>query len=264
VDKTGVLLIHGLRGSPKEFHQLEKNLKQSGLVTRVVTLPGHGENPTLPLIDVNYRVLEAHCLEEYEAFAQTVDKVYIVGHSLGGICTLLVAAHQPSKLAGVITFSTPFEHSFLLSHPHLYLKMPLKDLLKGLPYISHSFTGFEKPAVNPLHIWRAFAETRRMFQHLKHRLCEIKTPVCMAHSTYDLSIPHAEMEKIARQINHELVHMVTLTQSGHQIFPESLDAAQGESIILDFIHGRKGLAEADRGEFATYEEVKGAFAKWHK
>jgi esterase/lipase len=235
--QTGVLLIHGLMGSPREYIPLETVLQVEGYQTRTVTLPGHGFNPTKPFGETSADEILLHCLREYNRFAEEHDEVIIVGHSLGGICTLLTAASQPEKLAGVVALATPFEHAYWVNRTLDLAKVPLKVLLPAIRFAPECNTGFERPEYHPLMLPRLIGESKVLFSYLQERLQHITVPVCLAHSIYDLSIPYNEMNKLAGAlVSAPKVFTHTLDRSGHQIFPISQDREKATMLILDFLH----------------------------
>ncbi len=234
--QQGILLIHGILGSPREMEPVQACLKAAGHQSRIVTLPGHGTNPEKMLRELSSQDMIEHCLEEYQRFSKTVDEVFVVGHSLGGICTLLTASYQPEKLKGVVVFSTPYEYTYLYTHPHLYLKAPIPEIVSGLRYAPESYTGFEVPKLSPIVIPKLVKEAFYILGHLRERLPLVTSPVCLAHSRYDLSIPYTEMDKLAQNLkNAPLIQTCTFDQSGHQIFPVSQDMHQACQLVLDFI-----------------------------
>ena len=129
--RRGILLIHGILGSPREMEPVQACLEAVGYQSRIVTLPGHGSHPEKMLRELSSQDMIEHCLEEYQKLSRTVEEVFVVGHSLGGICTLLTASYQPEKLKGLVVFSTPYEYTYLYTHPHLNHKTPLPEILTG-------------------------------------------------------------------------------------------------------------------------------------
>jgi pimeloyl-ACP methyl ester carboxylesterase len=79
-------------------------------------------------------------------------------------------------------------------------------------------------------------QSRVIFSLMKEHIHSIDVPVSLAHSIYDLTIPYAEMQKLANRIgNPGQVKMTTLTKSGHRIFPISQDMDEALRVILDFV-----------------------------
>ena len=234
MSRTGILFIHGLMGSPREFVPVAKQLGSEGFLTHVVTLPGHGPEPQRAFHEASSEELFDHCLEEYHALAKHVDEMYIVGHSLGGICTLMTAAEQPRRLKGAVAFSTPFEHAYLYNNFSGLLSLTVPHFIKSVTYVPELATGFERPTFPKHKLPKLRQEAIRTLQLLPERVPQINVPLCLAHSRYDLTIPYGEMSKIAATVNAPVVTH-TLEQSGHQIFPYSRDYERAVEIIHTFV-----------------------------
>jgi carboxylesterase len=242
---AGVLLLHGIFGSPREFEPLVPVLTQAGYQPRCVTLPGHGLRPDQSIESVRVEDILAHCLSEYEALAAHCDEVMLVGHSLGGLSALLIAAHRPAKLSRMVALSAPYDEAYLLDRL-LYLSSPVETLLRGLPYVPDSMTGLERPAFRPWHYPLLLREGRRTLEALQRQLPRVNVPVLLAHSPYDLTVPYRNRRKIARILSEEArvpVFEHDLSDCGHQVFPKSRAVEASSRLILSFL--RASLTEGD-------------------
>lgn len=236
MSQKGILLIHGLTGSPHEFTEVNRMLAADGYTTKLVTLPGHGDQPAKRLHETSALEILDHCASDYEALAKEVDEVYIVGHSLGGICTLLTAAVQPKGLKGVVVFSAPYEHAYFYNYWHGLAIMPVNRLVKGLYFAPQDGIRCERPSCPPWVLPKLLQQSRILFSLMKEQLPNITVPVSLAHSLYDLTIPYPEMQKLATQISQSApVKTTTLSRSGHRIFPVSRDKDDALRVITDFV-----------------------------
>jgi esterase/lipase len=236
MSQKGVLLIHGLTGSPHEFGPVDVALRESGYHTRVVTLPGHGDQPVKRFHETSALEILDHCASDYELLASAVDEVYIVGHSLGGICTLLTAAVRPPKLKGVVVFSAPYEHAYFYNYLHGLARIPFPHLVRSLYFAPRDGIRCARPKCPPWTMPKLLQQSRVIFSLMKEHIHTIEVPVSLAHSLYDLTIPYPEMQKLANKIHHPaLVKTTTLTRSGHRIFPVSKDMDEALRVIYDFL-----------------------------
>lgn len=235
--KKGVLLIHGFTGSPHEFLPVEPLLHGAGYITRRVTLPGHGDSPERPLHKTNTDEVLAHCQQEYEQLAREVDEIFLVGHSLGGACALLLAAERPTGLQGVVAFSAPYEHAYLYNYWHGLTRLTLPTLLRGLYLAPKASFNCVRPKCMPWHLPKLLRQSQHLFDRMQERVHQVDVPVHLAHSQYDLTVPYPEMHKLAAIIGkgNERVTHTTLDKSGHRLFPGSSDAERAHQIILDFL-----------------------------
>ncbi|MCE3234737.1 MAG: alpha/beta hydrolase [Vampirovibrio sp.] len=234
--KKGILQIHGLTGSPQEFVPVNEKLQALGYHTRMVTLPGHGDNPTKRFHETSAFEILDHCASEYQQLAEESDEVYIVGHSLGGICTLLTAAIRPPKLQGVVVFSAPYEHAYFYNYLHGLARMPVPHLIRGMYFAPRDKIQFTRPDCKPWNVPKLLQQSRVIFSLMKEHVHNIQVPVSLAHSIYDLTIPYPEMQKLAAVIGKSApVKMTTLDKSGHRIFPISQNMDDAMQVILDFL-----------------------------
>lgn len=233
---VGVLLMHGFLGSPREFGPLEASLQAQGYRTRSVTQLGHGPHPRVPLSAVTVESLVAHCAQEYHVLAGECDAVFLVGHSMGGLCALVLAGRNLPKLAGVAAFSTPYEHATAVNYPQCVFQFGAERVMPALRYAPQFWTGFERPVFLPWFYPHLYREMRSMMTWLHRSLPLVSVPVCLAHSLYDMAVPHAEMAKIAQAIGQpERVNTYTLEACGHQIFPHSDSQEAAGRLVHDFI-----------------------------
>ncbi len=93
----GVLLIHGLGGTPLELGGLPKQLEQAGFKTYAMTLPGHGTRAehlsTVVMEDWLSAVQTA-----YQEVAKKHQTVHVVGMCMGALLACELAKEQAQKL----------------------------------------------------------------------------------------------------------------------------------------------------------------------
>jgi carboxylesterase len=126
--RTGVLLIHGLGGTPVEMKTVAKRLNQAGNTVLCCQLAGHcGTEADLAAtvwqdwyesVEAALERLEAHC-----------DTIVVGGLSMGGLLASKLAAAEPDRVDGVVIlaptlwydgWTIPWYASLLkLLRPHL-------------------------------------------------------------------------------------------------------------------------------------------------
>ena len=102
--RTGVLLVHGLCGSPTEMRFIANGLTRAGYVVRCPALAGHcGTEADLAATCWQdwYRSAEAALLE----LSEQSEKVVVAGLSTGAVLGLMMAARHPDKVAGLALYS---------------------------------------------------------------------------------------------------------------------------------------------------------------
>lgn len=235
--RTGILIIHGTMGSPHEYGDLHALLSAAGYVPHCIALPAHGDAPEVSLGKTSAAAMLAHCLDEYETLAASCDHVVVMGHSLGGALSLLVAAehsaHPHRKLRGVIALSAPCEHGIWVNHPQGLFTIPASRWPRALAYSQEGLLPFKSPRFYPWWFPRLRREATWLFALMRDTLPNVTVPVQLAHSPYDMVVPYAEMEKLAARLsNAPELRRRTLGRCGHQIFPRSREKANGADLVL--------------------------------
>jgi len=232
----GVFFIHGFLGSPLEWSSIETLLRKKGYGTGNTFQLGHDTEAEMKLIDCKAEAILEHCMNDYMDFSKQFDRVYIVGHSLGGLAALWIAGQKPEKLEGVLAFSTPHQHAYWVNHFFGLIQFPIKNIIRGLFYAQDYFTGYKKPDFYFTWMKTLQFETTRVFSEVDSQLPHIEVPVWLAHSPYDLAVPYTEMERIAKGINKpELVKTHTLSRCGHQVFQTRRIYDEPDNLVFQFL-----------------------------
>jgi len=93
------VLIHALMGNRGYMDSLAQFWREEHGSTLAVDLPGHGDSP-MPLEPISISDSAAHIVELIEKLG--LQDPVVMGHSMGGLVALEVAAQLPEKIAGVI------------------------------------------------------------------------------------------------------------------------------------------------------------------
>ena len=95
---TAVLIIHGYTGAPFEMSYLAERLNKAGFTVSVPRLPGHGTNGR-DFLESGWKDWLRACVDAYLNLKAHYKTVYIIGLSMGGVLTILLAAKfKPEKI----------------------------------------------------------------------------------------------------------------------------------------------------------------------
>ena len=128
--RTGILLIHGFLGSCYIMGDLARNFHQQGYYVRTLLLPGHGTAPG-DLLGVTHRDWVKATTFAVEAFKKKVDKLILVGNSIGGALSLLHGLDERYQefIKGLILISPAFS----LKHPFGFIAKVMARLGQWVP-----------------------------------------------------------------------------------------------------------------------------------
>ncbi len=234
-ERTGILLIHGTLGSPREYEGIEAYFQERGYLTRSVALPGHGPRPRQPLHTATSANILDVCQQEWRSLEKQADRVFLLGHSLGGMCALILASQGSRKLQGVITLAAPCRRGFFVNYFHGLFNLPVSSIIPGLRYALDGYTGLDQPMFWPWWFPKLYDEALSLFSKVQERCAEVRVPVLMAHSPYDVIVPYGEMDELKSLLVSAPVKIHTLTRCGHQVYPRSGEAEAVIQLVEQFI-----------------------------
>ncbi|HTR00482.1 MAG TPA: alpha/beta fold hydrolase, partial [Candidatus Acidoferrum sp.] len=108
-NRTGVLLIHGLTGTPNEMRLLGKGLHNAGFTVYGMQLAGHCGDVD-DLLRTGWKDWY-HSVELAVArLRQSTDRIFIAGLSMGAVLSLKYAADNPAHVAGVGVYGVTFAY----------------------------------------------------------------------------------------------------------------------------------------------------------
>ena len=107
-NRNGVLLIHGLTGTPNEMRILAKGLNKAGFSVYAMQLAGHCGDEA-DLCKTNWQDWYKSVEDAANFLATKVDNIFVAGLSMGALLSLKLAADRPNQIKGIgvlgVTFS---------------------------------------------------------------------------------------------------------------------------------------------------------------
>ncbi len=97
----GVLVLHGFTGSTATLRSLGERLAGAGFSVELPCLPGHGSNVE-DLMATTWTDWSNAALAAYDELAKRCEHVALVGLSMGGALSVLVAESHPEVVACVL------------------------------------------------------------------------------------------------------------------------------------------------------------------
>ncbi|MBR0261746.1 MAG: alpha/beta fold hydrolase [Selenomonadaceae bacterium] len=211
---SGVLLIHGFTGLPAELFLLGQFLNQKNFTVLCPRLAGHGvdENNLMRTTKDDWF---NSVLDGFYILRGACEKIFVVGHSMGGILTLKLAAEQ--KISKIVTLSAP-----IFIDDGLGLKnLPPKEFcgnacivqprrkLDNVPQAANEV--YKKTPLISVH------ELIDLIADVKNLLPTITTPILIMHGEEDHTAQPRSARFIMDNIGSKSKKIVTVPNSGHLI-----------------------------------------------
>jgi carboxylesterase len=210
--KTGVILIHGFTGAPKEMRLLGQSLHRHGLSVLGVRLAGHATQPE-DMRRTRWWDWLASVEDGINFLSSSCDRIFYAGLSLGGDLALIAAARIPP--AGVIAMSAPYT----VDRRARYLKLVswLVPWYKKNGKPEEDEDTPHRHVEYPAYPTRSLSELYAATQAMHQSLARISSPVLLINSKSDPTVPFEHAAKIINLLNTPEVDQVVLQTSGHVV-----------------------------------------------
>ncbi|MBN1487021.1 MAG: alpha/beta fold hydrolase [Anaerolineae bacterium] len=213
--RTGVLLLHGFGGTPREMVLIAGYLHSRGLGVNVPLLPGHGT--TLAQMNrVRWREWLRKTEREYIAMKTQYQQVCVAGFSMGALLTLWLASRY-NEIPAIITYAPALK----ISNKWLFLSTFLKWFVriypkKGAPNLLHPETSEFLGSFYGGHPVSGLAQLYHLQQYVAPLIPKIHTPALVIYSHSDRSIdPQCGPKLIACLSKSTTVESLVLDEVGH-------------------------------------------------
>ncbi len=250
--EVGVLLLHGLTGTPHEVHSLADALHEAGYAVRAPLLAGHTDLAALE--ESTWRDWYASASEAFETLRdQGQREVVVLGFSMGSLLTLRLAALRPADVRGVVAISVPLRFAWWQRRAIVAMaKLRRSRLLAsavgilpkdGGPDIrvmsevdgSPSLEGFPYPAL---------AELLSLQEEVADLLPHVRSPTLLLHGRYDNTIPVELSAEVSQAIGASRVERQVLPRSFHGVGLD-LDREDACRAVVEFVDSLQLLSSTD-------------------
>ena len=102
----GVFLIHGLGGTQYDLGSMHKRLKNAGLVTHSLTLPGHGTKPE-DLVGVTAEDWIDAVVAKYREIGDQHPTLHLMGMCMGALLAATLAQREAHKKGRLVLLAPP-------------------------------------------------------------------------------------------------------------------------------------------------------------
>jgi carboxylesterase len=235
--RNGVLLIHGLTGTPTEMRFVAKGLNRNGFTVYGMQLAGHcGDEADLLATGRQdwYRSVVAAA----EKLRGEVDHLFVAGLSMGALLALKLAADRPEMVDGLGLYGTTFSYdgwtipwigklSFMLplvvslgfgrnQKFHECFPYGIKDERIRQRIAGSMLSGDSAAAGLPGNPWPSLAEFYRLSWRVRRMLPDVRTPCLVMHAKEDDVASLRNVQVLVRGVKGP-VETVLLENSYHMI-----------------------------------------------
>lgn len=134
-DRTGVLLVHGLGGTPVEMKTVAKRLNAAGHTVLCCQLAGHCGTEA-ELADTHWQEWYASVEAALTRLEARCDTVVVGGLSMGGLLAARLAAAKPSRIHGVVILAPTLWYDGWAMPWYAVLLKLLRPYI-SLPFLKH-------------------------------------------------------------------------------------------------------------------------------
>ena len=235
--RSGVLLIHGLTGTPAEMRFVAKGLNARGFTVYGMQLDGHCGDES-DLLGTGWRDWTASADRAATHMLQSVDRLFVGGLSMGALLALQLAARRPRDVQGLALYGTTFRYdgwaipaiarlSFMLPWACALGVGRKRSFMESFPYgikderirtriATAMQDGNSAAAGLPGNPWPSLAQFVRLASRVRKELRLVRAPCLAVHATQD-DIASMRNVEIARKGVRGPFESLLLDDSFHMV-----------------------------------------------
>jgi len=262
---VGVLLLHGMTGSPTEMRPVEKHLVNMGLTVKTPILAGHDKD-YLVLRRTRYEAWLQSARDALIELQQECDQVFVVGLCMGAMLAI-VLGHENPDIAGLgllscevgyynpnttkrrYLFPIAFKFPSILHHfywtetpPYGLKNTRLQNLITST--INESKKGNTTKFGSFRTYGSLFYEIHRLRAHVNRLLPEVHTPALLIHSLEDTMLTFHNALDVYQNLGSEDKTVMLMNGTDHML---TMDLRKKEvaALVGQFIEERLETACPD-------------------
>ncbi len=218
--RVGCLLVHGYTASPQEVRGLGEHLSSWGYAALGVRLFAHASN-IHDMLRARWTDWYSSVEDGYHLLRGMCDRVIVMGLSLGGVLSLLLASSYP--VAGVVAMSTPYTPP---RDPRVRFARLLAPMIRFIP---KGPPDWRDPAAQATRVAyaaypvAAAQETFKAMAAMQACLPRVTVPTLLIHSKEDDFVRPENMAAIRARLGSSEVETLLVENSSHVI---TLDQAR--------------------------------------
>ena len=246
----GILLFPGFAENADCMGGLELLLQEQGLPTRVPMLRGHGEASPQALHGVTWHDWMVDAKAALVSMRREAEKVIIVGHSMGALTALMLAAGYADQVDSIVLVAPAMR----LASPWapgqpLHVVAPVLARLLPRQPLTPAFAGQDKAPGDLLYPWApadAYVQALEFCEEAQRRLPDVNVPTLILHSRKDTVAAPESASLIFEGIStpREWKRILWFEKTDHIMFCDCEKVAVIDA-VLGYVCRRCGVCSAD-------------------
>jgi len=241
-NEIGCLVTHGFMASPGEVGWAGQYLAEQGYTVYVPRLTGHGIDPA-HMSRMTWQDWYAQVLDGYHILLQQCETIIVIGHSMGGLLSLLLAAEHPvdalvvsaspynlsenrlgMRLANYINYVMPYtDHP---GDPELEAQILAEQEKRGVEQIGRvHYKKWSSKAVHQFYL---------LEKAVQANISRVTVPLFLLYAEQDETGSPEQAKQIAAGVRSKEVETYLLKDGGHIIFQDS-GREEAFQALADFV-----------------------------
>lgn len=243
---TGILILHGFTANLESVNELFAPLARFDLRISAPLLRGHGEKSPDSLRGVTWKEWLEDAETALQALAGTEGKAVVIGHSMGALLALQLAARHPALVDSLILATPPIRLVSMLGPGRpLHFLAPLIGQLVDRWEMSAKFADPANAIIPKQYDWAPTRSILSMFELLDETtriMGQVRLPVLILHGRNESIVLPESAEIVFRSVAtpSEEKSIIWFEKTDHQIFCDC-DRARAVDAAVGFVAERLGV-----------------------
>ena len=210
--------IHGILGSPFEFRRIIEWLKVDSVDYKAILLPGHGDSGS-SFSGSSESHWRNHVENELAILKNSYSKIFLIGHSLGGLLALNVSVK--THVDGIVLLNTPIKTRMSIRQIGMSMRVLFSSKTKFDPMLDTYRKTFSVGLNDwwTLPFWlNRLLDVNRIARRTISILHKIDTPVLIYQSRHDETVHPVSAEILKHHLGGNLISLKYLNHSTHAYF----------------------------------------------